>query len=106
MSSTIDDQKLVFMRRAIELSAIGAREGGAPFGAIVVKNGKIVGEGHNIVVRSRDPSAHGEVVAIRDACKNLGTEDLSGCEMYASCEPCAMCTSAIWFSRFDMVYYA
>jgi tRNA(Arg) A34 adenosine deaminase TadA len=105
MSSTVNDKKLVFMRRAIELSAKGAREGGAPFGAVVVKNGKIVGEGHNVVVRSRDPSAHGEVVAIRDACKNLGTADLSGCEMYTSCEPCAMCTSAIWFSRFDVMYY-
>ena len=106
MSSSVDDQKLAFIRRAIELSAIGAKEGGAPFGAVVVKDGKIVGEGHNLVVRSRDPSAHGEVVAIRDACKNLGTENLAGCEMYTSCEPCAMCTSAIWFSRFDKLYYA
>ena len=106
MSFTVDDQKLVFMRRAIELSAKGAREGGAPFGAVIVKNGKIVGEGHNLVVRSRDPSAHGEVVAIRDACKNLGTENLAGCEIYTSCEPCAMCTSVIWFSRFDKLYYA
>lgn len=106
MSSTVDDQKLVFMRRAIELSAKGAREGGAPFGAVIVKNGKIVGEGHNLVVRSRDPSAHGEVVTIRNACKSLGTENLSGCEIYTSCEPCAMCTSLIWFSRFDKLYYA
>lgn len=104
--SLVDDQKVVFMRRAIELSAQGAREGGAPFGAVVIKNGEIVGEGHNLVVRSRDPSAHGEVVTIRDACKNLGTENLSGCEIYTSCEPCAMCTSAIWYSRFDRLYYA
>lgn len=103
--SLVEDQKVVFMRRAIELSAQGAREGGAPYGAVVVKNGEIVGEGHNVVVRSRDPSAHGEVVAIRDACKNLGTENLSGCEIYTSCEPCAMCTSAIWYSCFDKMYY-
>ena len=105
MSSNID-QKVVFMRRAIELSAKGAREGGAPFGAVVVKNGEIVGEGHNVVVRSCDPSAHGEVVAIRDACKKLGTENLAGCELYTSCEPCAMCTSLVWLSRFDKMYYA
>ena len=94
-----------FMRRSIELSAKGAREGGAPFGAVVVKNGEIVGEGHNVVVRSRDPTAHGEVVAIRDACKNLSVYDLAGCELYTSCEPCAMCTSITWLCHFDKLYY-
>ena len=94
------------MHRAIELSAKGAKEGGAPFGAVVVKDREIVGEGHNLVVYSRDPSAHGEVVAIRDACKKMGTDNLSGCEIYTSCEPCAMCTSMIWFSHFDKIYYA
>ena len=95
-----------FMRQAIELSSKGAKEGEAPFGAVVVKNGEIVGEGHNIVVGSRDPSAHGEVVAIRNACKALNTWDLSGCELYTSCEPCAMCTSLIWLCQFDKMYYA
>ena len=104
MSSQSDCER--FMRRAIELSAKGAQEGGAPFGAVVVKNGEIVGEGHNTVVRSRDPSAHGEVVAIRDACKNLKMPHLAGCELYTSCEPCAMCTSVTWLSRFNKVYYA
>ena len=94
-----------FMRRAIELSAQGAREGGAPFGAVVVKDGEIVGEGYNTIVRSRDPSAHGEVVAIRDACKKLNVKNLAGCELYTSCEPCAMCTSLTWLCRFDKLYY-
>ena len=98
-------KKLKFMRRAIELSAIGAREGGAPYGAVVVKDGEIVGEGYNVVVRSLDPTAHGEVVAIRNACKKLKTWNLTGCELYTSCEPCSMCTSVIWLCRFDRIYY-
>ena len=94
------------MRRAIELSSQGAREGGAPFGAVIVKNGEIVGEGHNTVVRGRDPTAHGEVVAIRRACKNLNVSTLEGCVMYTSCEPCSMCTSVTHYSRLDKLYYA
>ena len=104
MASSTDQER--FMRRAIELSAEGARDGGAPYGAVVVKNGEIVGEGYNTVVRSCDPSAHGEVVAIRDACKKLSTTNLTGCELYTSCEPCAMCTSLTWLCRFDKMYYA
>ena len=94
------------MRRAIELSSIGAQSGGRPFGAVVVKDGEMVGEGYNTVVSSHDPTAHGEVVAIRNACNNLKTWNLSGCELYTSCEPCAMCTSVIWLARIDKVYYA
>ncbi len=104
--STQREKQVQFMHRAIELSAIGGREGGAPFGAVVVKNGEIVGEGYNVVVETREPSAHGEVVAIRNACRKLNTWDLAGCELYTSCEPCAMCTSLIWLCRFDKMYYA
>lgn len=101
MSSSAEN----FMRRAIELSAKGAKEGGAPFGAVVVKDGEIVGEGHNTVVLSRDPSAHGEVVAIREACKKLNVCNLAGCELYTSCEPCGMCTSLAFYCRFTKLYY-
>src|SRR5258708_37784474 len=98
--------KLDFMRRAIALSREGADAGGAPFGAIVVKNGAVVGEGWNTVAADHDPTAHGEVVAIRDACKKLGTIDLSGCDIYTSCEPCSMCVATIWWAKLDRVYYA
>ena len=102
----MSEKELSFMRRAIELSSIGAQSGGRPFGAVVVKDGEMVGEGYNTVVSSHDPTAHGEVVAIRNACNNLKTWNLSGCELYTSCEPCAMCTSVIWLARIDKVYYA
>ena len=102
----MSEKDFQFMRRAIELSSIGAQSGGRPFGAVVVKDGKMVGEGHNTVTLSHDPTAHGEVVAIREACKNLKTWNLTGCELYTSCEPCAMCTSVIWLAKIDKVYYA
>ena len=102
----MSEKDLQFMRRAIELSSIGSKSGGRPFGAVVVKDGRMVGEGHNTVTLSHDPTAHGEVVAIREACKNLKTWNLSGCELYTSCEPCAMCTSVIWLAKIDKVYYA
>jgi tRNA(Arg) A34 adenosine deaminase TadA len=98
--------KLDFMRRAIALSKQGADAGGAPFGAVVVKNGAVVGQGWNTVAADHDPTAHGEVVAIRDACKRLGTIDLSGCDIYTSCEPCSMCVATIWWAKLDRVYYA
>lgn len=79
---------------------------GGPFGAVVVKNGKIVGAGGNKVTLNNDPTAHAEIVAIRQAAKNLGTFDLSGCEIYASCEPCPMCLGAIYWSHIDKLYYA
>lgn len=96
-----------FMREAIEQALKGLRNNeGGPFGAIVVKNGKIVGRGNNRVTSTNDPTAHAEVVAIRDACKNLGTFQLDGCTIYTSCEPCPMCLGAIYWARPSKVYYA
>lgn len=96
-----------FMREAIALSVekMEAGEGG-PFGAVIVKDGTIVGRGWNRVTSSNDPTAHAEVIAIRDACRTLGTFDLSGCEIYSSCEPCPMCLSAIYWARLDKLYFA
>ena len=96
-----------FMNKAVELSLENMREGkGGPFGAIIVKDGKIVGTGANHVTSENDPTAHAEVVAIRDACKNLGTFQLDGCEIYTSCEPCPMCLAAIYRTRPKAIYYA
>jgi tRNA(Arg) A34 adenosine deaminase TadA len=96
-----------FMRRAIALAAEGMRAGnGGPFGAVVVKDDRIVGEGNNHVTSTNDPTAHAEVVAIREACRHLGTYSLQGCEIYASCEPCPMCLAAIYWARIDRIYYA
>ena len=95
------------MQQAIQLSYQGMETGkGGPFGAVVVKNGTIVGMGHNQVTATNDPTAHAEVVAIRDACQHLGTFQLEGCELYTSCEPCPMCLGAIYWARPDRVYYA
>jgi len=95
-----------FMRRAIELARIGMNSGaGGPFGAVVVKDGEIVGEGHNRVVATNDPTAHGEVVAIRDACTRLGAFSLAGCEIYTTGEPCPMCLGAIHWARIGRIYY-
>ncbi|MGM0621118.1 MAG: nucleoside deaminase, partial [Bacteroidota bacterium] len=89
-----------FMRRAIELAEKGMSNGhGGPFGAVVVKDGKIVGEGYNSVIHSNDPTAHAEILAIRNACKNLGTFELKDCTIYTSCEPCPMCLGAIYWAR-------
>jgi tRNA(Arg) A34 adenosine deaminase TadA len=95
------------MRRAIELSLEMMRSGrGGPFGAVVVKAGAIIAEGSNQVTSSNDPTAHAEVVAVRRACQALGTFDLTGCEIYTSCEPCPMCLSAIYWARLGRIYYA
>ncbi len=98
---------LDFLREAICLSIekMEANEGG-PFGAIVVRNGEIVGRGWNRVTSTNDPTAHAEVVAIRDACSRLKTFSLAGCEIYSSCEPCPLCLAAIYWSRLDHIYYA
>lgn len=93
------------MLRAIELSRIGLKLGG-PFGAVITKENEIIGEGVNTVVIRRDPTAHAEIVAIRDACRFLKTHDLQGCVLYSSCEPCVMCWGAVHWSRLDKVYYA
>jgi tRNA(Arg) A34 adenosine deaminase TadA len=96
-----------FMREAIRLSLSKMRANcGGPFGAVVVRNGKIVGRGWNQVTSANDPTAHAEVTAIRDACKKLKTFQLDDCELYTSCEPCPMCLSAIYWARFKKVYYA
>ena len=95
------------MKRAVALSSRGMELGhGGPFGAVVVRDGAVVGEGWNEVLRSKDPTAHAEVVAIRHACRKLATYDLSGCEVYASCEPCPMCLGAIYWARIGRVYYS
>jgi len=95
------------MRRAIALSAEKMRAGlGGPFGAIIARDGEVIAEGHNQVTSGNDPTAHAEVVAIRAACRQLGSFSLQGCEMYSSCEPCPMCLGAIYWARLDRVYYA
>ncbi len=103
--SPMDEQD--FMRRAIALSAekMRALEGG-PFGAVIAKEGRIIAEGHNQVTTAIDPTAHAEVVAIRAACRALGSFSLEGCRIFTSCEPCPMCLSAIYWARLDRIYYA
>ena len=95
-----------FMARAIELSIESVNTGGGPFGSVIVKDEKIIAEGSNKVTSTNDPTAHGEIVAIRKACKSLNNFNLSGCELYSTCEPCPMCLSAIYWAHIDKVYYA
>jgi tRNA(Arg) A34 adenosine deaminase TadA len=98
--------KLKFMREAIRLSIhMMRRNKGGPFGAVVVKGGKIVGRGCNRVTSDNDPTAHAEIVAIRDACRRLKTFELIDCDLYTSCEPCPMCLSAIYWARVRSVFY-
>ena len=94
------------MREAIKLSAESVRSGGGPFGAVIVRNGEIIARGENRVTVCNDPTAHAEVSAIREAAARMGTYDLSGCEIYSSCEPCPMCLGAIYWARLDRLYYA
>ena len=95
-----------FMRRAISLASQNVREGlGGPFGSVVVKDGEIIGEGTNRVTSSCDPTAHAEMLAIRAASAKLKNFDLSGCELYTSCEPCPMCLSAIYWARIERMFY-
>lgn len=95
-----------FMEEAIELSEENFDKNyGGPFGACVVKDGKIIGKGMNKVIKNMDPTAHAEIIAIRNACKTLGTHDLTGCEIYTSCYPCPMCLSAIIWVNIKKVYY-
>lgn len=96
-----------FMQRAIEIARSEMLENGAaPFAAVIVKDGKIVGEGVNLVVNNHDPTSHGEVEAIRDAGRNLGTWDLSGCTVYTTCEPCEMCVAAMFWAKIERMFYA
>ena len=94
------------MKRAIELSVESVNNGGGPFGCVVVKGDKIIAEGSNKVTSNNDPTAHGEIVAIREACKKLNNFSLSQCELYSTCEPCPMCLSAIYWARIRKIYYA
>ena len=95
-----------FMRMAINEAKKGITNGhGGPFGAVIVKDGVVVGKGHNQVIKNQDPTCHGEVMAIHKACKKLGTFDLSGCEIYTTGEPCPMCLGAILWANIDKVYY-
>lgn len=95
-----------FMKIAIEEAEIGIKKGdGGPFGCVIVKGGVIVGRGHNQVVKQKDPTCHGEMMAIRDACKNLGSFDLSGCKLYTTGKPCPMCFGAILWANISEVFY-
>ena len=106
-SKKIQEDKSRFMQMAVDLSqyALDSKTGG-PFGAIIVKKGTIIGSSGNKVFINCDPTAHAEVMAIRDACKNLKTTDLSGCEIYTSAEPCPLCTAAIYWSKLEAVYFS
>ena len=95
-----------FMLKAIELSINSVNETGGPFGCVIVKENKIIAEGSNKVTSLNDPTAHAEIVAIREACKKLKTFNLSDCDLYTSCEPCPMCLSAIYWSHVNNIYYA
>ena len=95
-----------FMKRAIELSIKSVNAGTGPFGALIVKNNKVISEGFNTVTLAKDPTSHAEIVAIRNACKILNNFSLEGCELYTTCEPCPMCMSAIYWARLNKIYYA
>ena len=95
-----------FLRRAIELALASVDDGGGPFGAVIVRGGRVIAEGANRVVTAADPTAHAEIEAIRAAARALGTHDLAGCELYASAEPCPMCAGAIHWARLDRLFFA
>ncbi len=101
------NEQINFMQQAVELSSIAMhKKEGGPFGCVIVKDGKVIGRGNNKVFLNNDPTAHAEIVAIRNACSNLKTNTLEGCELYTSCEPCPMCLSAIYWARIKKIYYA
>ena len=99
------DNKKKFMIRAIELSKKSIFEGGGPFGCVIVKDSNIIAEGYNQVTKDNDPTAHAEIVTIRQACKKLNTFDLTGVEIFTSCEPCPMCLSAIYWAHINKIFY-
>ena len=102
---TITEQDKTFMREAIRLADESVQNGGGPFGAVIVKDGEIVAGSANSVTRDNDPTAHAEVNTIRQACRKLGTFDLSDCVIYTSCEPCPMCLGAIYWAHISRIYY-
>ena len=94
-----------FMRQAIQLAVENIKNGGGPFGAVIVKDGEVIATGVNRVTANNDPTAHAEVTAIRQACEKLGTFSLEGCDIYSSCEPCPMCLGAIYWAHLDHLYF-
>ena len=103
----LDTNRQALMKEAIALSIKNVRENkGVPFAAIIVKRGKIVSHGTNLVTSVNDPTAHAEIVAIREACRSMKTFKLDGCEIYTTCEPCPMCLGAIYWARLERIYYA
>ena len=102
----MEEKKLEFMRRAIARSEQSVRTGGGPFGAVIARGNEIIAEASNSVTIDNDPTAHAEVNCIRKATRLLGTFDLSGCDIYTSCEPCPMCLGAIYWAHLDHIYYA
>ncbi len=100
------DDHTKFLKRALELAQDSIERGGGPFGAVVVKDGNVIAEGSNSVTLNQDPTAHAEVVAIRNACKSLNSFQLDGCILYSSCEPCPMCLGAIYWARPDKIFFA
>ena len=103
----LDQKQIKYLERAIEIARTGMQENkGGPFGCVIVKNDEIIAEGYNMVTSDNDPTAHAEVVAIRNACKKLNTFQLTDCDIYASCEPCPMCLGAIYWARVSKVIYA
>ncbi len=105
MSATTHPPATEFMRRAITLALDNLRSGGGPFGAVIAKNGRILAEGANRVTPDNDPTAHAEIVAIREACRVLAAFQLAGCDLYTTCEPCPMCLGAIYWARPSRVFY-
>ena len=100
------DQHEKFMRKAIALSVKNLKKGGGPFGAVIVRDGKVIATGVNRVTSSKDPTAHAEITAIRRATRKLGSFGLQGCVLYTSCEPCPMCLGAVYWAHLDKIYYA
>jgi len=103
---TMSEKDPLFIRRAIELSLESVKRGGGPFGAVITKDGEIISESYNQVTLLNDPTAHAEIGAIREAARKMNTFDLSGCEIYVSCEPCPMCLGAIYWARINKVFFA
>ncbi len=101
----MNETDIKFMREAISIAEKSVKNGGGPFGAVIVKDGEIVAQGNNCVTLNNDPTAHAEVSTIRKACEKLKTFDLSGCVIYSSCEPCPMCLAAIYWAHIDKIYY-
>jgi guanine deaminase len=101
------EENKLHMKQAIDLAFSNVKKNkGGPFGAVVVKNGEIIGKGANLVTENNDPTAHAEIIAIREAAKNTGSFELNDCEIYTSCEPCPMCLGAIYWARIEKLYYA